>query len=53
MVKNKKDSEKLQITFTKGQLELIRKYKGVFGELDTEIVRYIVTNWLLERKGKN
>jgi len=32
------------------QLELIRKYKGVFGEKDTEIVRNIVTNWLLEKQ---
>ncbi len=53
MIKNKKDTEKLQITFSRGQLELIRKYKGVFGEKDTEIIRFIVANWLLEREDKN
>ncbi len=53
MPKNKKDTEKLQITFSRGQLELIRKYKGVFGEKDTEIIRFIVANWLLEKQEKD
>ncbi len=49
MARVKKDSEKIQVTFNKEQIRLIKKYKGIFGEDDAEIVRHIVTNWLLEK----
>jgi len=53
MGRSKKQSFKIQTTFNKSQIELIRKFKGILGEDDAEIVRYIVTNWLLEKRGKN
>lgn len=49
------EAEKVQVTFNPSQLELIDKYKGVFGSTRAEIVRHIVANWLYEneiRKGK-
>lgn len=48
--RNKKESSKrLQPTFSEKQIQLIRRFKGVLGEDDGEIVRAIVTNWLLEK----
>ena len=53
-MRSKKESIKIQVTFNKKQIELIRTFKGILGQDDAEIVRYIVTNWLLEKKeGKN
>lgn len=52
MVKIKKESEIVQVTFNQKQLNLIRKFKGIFGNKETEIVRYIVANWLLENANK-
>lgn len=49
MARPRKDSKKIQATFTLKQLELIRSYKGVLGEDDAEIIKGIVTNWLLEK----
>ena len=49
MGRARKESNKIQPTFNKEQLRLIRSFRGVFGEDDAEIVRYIVTNWLLEK----
>jgi len=48
--KDKKEVVKVQATFTKKQMELIRKYQDVFGETDAEIVRAIVMNWLISKK---
>ena len=45
------DSEKVQVTFNKAQLELIDNLKGIFGSTRAEVVRYIVAHWLFE-KGK-
>lgn len=52
---NKKVVTKVQVTFTKKQMELLRCYSDVFGESDAEIVRAIVSNWLVLKKdgGKN
>ena len=44
-----KDSDKIQVTFNKTQLNLIDKFKGLFGDTRAEVVRYIVANWLLDR----
>ena len=49
MVRSKKEPNKIQATFNKEQLKLIRSFRGVFGDGDAEIVRYIVTNWLFEK----
>ena len=48
MARVKKDSEKIQVTFNKEQIRLIKKYRGIFGEDSAEIVRHIVANWLLD-----
>jgi len=45
-----KETEKVHPAFSKAQLELIRSFKGVLGEDDTEIVKSIVVNWLMERQ---
>ena len=50
MPTKKKEVVKVQLTFTKKQIELIRSYKDIFGEADAEIVRSIVTNWLISKK---
>jgi len=53
MVKKGSIGERVQVTFSKDQLRLIRNYKGMLGDSDPEIIRNIVVNWLLERsKGK-
>ncbi len=46
----KKEVVKVQLTLTKKQMEIIRKYKDIFGESDAEIVRAIVVNWLISKK---
>ncbi|MEM2179125.1 MAG: ribbon-helix-helix protein, CopG family [Candidatus Aenigmatarchaeota archaeon] len=43
-----KDSKKIQIILTKEQYELIQKLRGEMGNSNSEIVRNIVLNWLLE-----
>ena len=53
MVRSKKESFKIQTTFNKEQIKLIRSFKGILGEDDAELVRAIVTNWLLERGVSN
>ena len=47
------DNEKIQVTFNKSQLELIDTSRGIFGNTRAEVVRYIVTNWLFDKIGKN
>jgi len=52
-MKNKADRKevvKVQVTFTKKQMEIMREYKDIFGESDAEIVRAIVMNWLSLKK---
>jgi len=51
MARKKKDSVKIQPTFSKKQVELIQKFRGILGEDNAEIVRSIVINWLLENRG--
>lgn len=50
MPPKKKEVVKVQISFTKKQMEIIRSYKDIFGDSDAEIVRSIVTNWLISKK---
>ncbi len=50
MPPKKKEVVKVQIAFTKKQMEIIRGYKDIFGDSDAEIVRSIVTNWLISKK---
>lgn len=46
----KKEVVKVQATFTKKQMELLRQYKNIFGETDAELVRAVVMNWLISKK---
>ncbi len=43
----KKDSKKIQVILTKKQYELLQKLKGEMGNSDSEIVRNIIIQWLL------
>ena len=45
-----KDSDKIQVTFNQTQLQFIDEFKGLFGDSRAEVIRYIVANWLLEKK---
>lgn len=47
---DKKEVVKVQATFTKRQMEIMRGYRDIFGDSDAEIVRAIVMNWLVSRK---
>ena len=47
---DKKEVVKVQVTFTKKQMEIMREYQDIFGERDAEIVRAIVMNWLALKK---
>jgi len=51
MLHKKKEVVKVQLTFTKKQMEIIRSYRDIFGESDAEIVRAITTNWLILKRG--
>jgi hypothetical protein len=42
-------SKKVQVTFSDGQWELIKKLKGSIGDNDSEIVKNIVISYLSEK----
>lgn len=44
-----KEKIRVQVMFTKEQYNLVQKMKGELGLSDSEVVRNIVVNWLLER----
>jgi len=46
---NKKGSRRIQVVFTQEQYELLQKLKGEMGSSDSEVVRNIVLNWLVEK----
>ena len=48
---DKKEVVKVQVTFTKKQMGVMKEYQDIFGESDAEIVRAIVMNWLALEKG--
>ena len=50
---DKKEVVKVQVTFSKKQMDIMKNYKDIFGESDAEIVRAIVMNWLALERGKN
>ena len=50
MPPKKKEVVKVQVAFTKKQMNIIRSYKDIFGDSDAEIVRSMVTNWLVEKR---
>ena len=46
--KRKKENPRVQVYLTKEQLKRIKKYDGVLGDTESEIIRTIVANWLVE-----
>ena len=50
---DRKEVVKVQATFTKKQMEIMRSYRDIFGDSDAEIVRAIVMNWLVSKKDGN
>ena len=49
MKTTKGEVKRIQVTFTKEQWALIEKLKGELGLSDSEVVRNIVLNWLIEK----
>lgn len=47
--KKRNKVKRVQITFTEEQWSLIRRFEGVMGSDDAEIVRNIVLAWLAEK----
>ena len=45
----KQAAKRVQVSFTKGQWELIQHFKETLGETDADIVRNIVLAWLAEK----
>ena len=45
----KQTIKRVQVSFTKGQWELIERFKASTGESDADIVRNIVLAWLAEK----
>ena len=45
----KRNTKRIQVSFTKRQWQLIEKLKGEMGGTDSEIVRNIVIAWLSEK----
>jgi len=46
---SKKETRRIQVVFTQEQYELLQKLKGEMGSSDSEVVRNIVLNWLMEK----
>ena len=46
---NKRESKRIQVVFTQEQYDLLQKLKGEMGSSDSEVVRNIVLNWLMEK----
>jgi len=49
MRNRKSDVKRVQVTFTKGQWELLEHFKATMGETDADVVRNIVLAWLAEK----
>jgi predicted transcriptional regulator len=41
--------KRVQVSFTKGQWELIERFKATMGDADADTVRNIVLAWLAEK----
>ncbi|PIN89394.1 CopG family transcriptional regulator [Candidatus Pacearchaeota archaeon CG10_big_fil_rev_8_21_14_0_10_32_14] len=47
-----KIKNKIPITFNDIQLKLIEEHMGILGNTRAEVIRNIVINWLLTKKGE-
>jgi len=43
------ENKRINISLSKDQIILIRKFKGIMGNSDSEIIRNIVLAWLSEK----
>lgn len=43
------DKKRIQVTFSNSQYEVIKKLKGELGVTDSEVVRNVVINWLIDK----
>ena len=48
--KSKSTSVKVQVTLTKEQGKKITDLQGIMGDSESEVIRTIVANWLIERE---
>jgi len=44
----RKNSKRIQVIFTEEQYNILKKLKGEMGGSDSEVIRNIVINWLME-----
>jgi len=51
-IKETPKNKRVHVTLYKEQLEELQKYKGLLGESDSEILRTIIVDWLLDKKFK-
>lgn len=51
-IKKEIKNKRIHVTLYKEQLDEIGKYKGLLGESDSEIIRMIIVDWLLDHKFK-
>ncbi|MEM3665686.1 MAG: CopG family transcriptional regulator [Candidatus Bathyarchaeia archaeon] len=49
MRNRKNGAKRVQVSFTKGQWELLERFKATMGETDADVVRNIVLAWLAEK----
>ncbi|MEM2145155.1 MAG: hypothetical protein QW279_07335 [Candidatus Jordarchaeaceae archaeon] len=47
--KNSQPVKRVQVSFTKGQWQIIERFKATMGDTDADIVRNIVLAWLAEK----
>ena len=42
-------SKRIQVIFTEKQYDIIQKLKGEMGDSDSEVIRNVVINWLMDK----
>jgi hypothetical protein len=47
--KDEQTVQRVQVTFTADQWNIIKKFRGIMGSGDAELVRNIVLTWLSEK----
>lgn len=42
-------AKKIQVMFSERQIEILRRFRGIIGDTDADVVRSIVMAWLAEK----
>ena len=50
MARRRSTSVKVQVTLTREQGQRVQRLKGVMGDSESEVIRTIVANWLIQRE---